>query len=76
MPRRGMSIMTDGTPHDWFSNGIKFSFHMTLDDATGEILSGWFTPTETKLGYCYTFKIMFFKYGIPQVIYGDRTSIL
>ena len=48
---------------------------MTLDDATGEILSGWFTPTETQLGYCYAFKIMFLKYGIP-VIYGDRTSIL
>ena len=46
MPRRGMLIMTDGTPHDWFNNGIKFSLHMTLDDATGEILSGWFTPSE------------------------------
>ena len=57
MPRRGMLIMTDGTPHDWFSNGIKFSLHMTLDDATEEILSGWFTPTETQLGYCYAFKI-------------------
>lgn len=76
MPRRGMLIMTDGTPHDWFSNGNKFSLHMTLDDATGEILSGWFTPTETQLGYCYAFKIMFEKHGIPQVIYGDRTTIL
>lgn len=76
MPRRGMLIMTDGTPHDWFGNGIKFSLHMTLDDATGEILSGWFTPTETQLGYCYAFKIMFIKHGIPQVIYADRTSIL
>ena len=76
MPRRGMLIMTDGTPHDWFGNGIKFSLHMTLDDATGEILSGWFTPTETQLGFCYAFKIMCIKHGIPQVIYGDRTSIL
>lgn len=40
MPRRGMLIMTDGTPHDWFGTGEKFSLHMTLDDATGEILSG------------------------------------
>lgn len=76
MPRRGMLIMTDGTPHDWFQNGNKFSLHMTLDDATGEILSGWFTPTETQLGYCYAFKIMFEKHGIPLVIYADRTSIL
>ena len=76
MPKRGMLIMTDGTPHDWFGNGKKFSLHLTLDDATGEILSGWFTPTECQLGYCYSFKIMFEKYGIPQVIYADRTTIL
>lgn len=76
MPRRGMLIMTDGTPHDWFGNGKKFSLHMTLDDATGEILSGWFMPTECLIGYCHAFKIMFEKHGIPQVIYADRTSIL
>lgn len=50
--------MTDGTPHDWFGNGKKFSLHITLDDATGELLSGWFTPTECQLGYCYAFKLM------------------
>ena len=76
MPRRGILIMTDGTPHDWFGNGKKFSLHMTLDDATGEILSGWFMPTECLLGYCHAFKIMLEKHGIPQVIYADRTSIL
>lgn len=76
MPRRGMLIMTDGTPHDWFQNGNKFSLHMTLDDATGEILSGWFTPNESQIGYCYAFKTMFIKHGLPQVIYADRTTIL
>ena len=76
MPRRGILIMTDGTPHDWFSNGKLFSLHLTLDDATGEILSGWFMPTECILGYCFAFKIMFEKHGIPQCIYSDRTAIL
>ena len=76
MPRRGILIMIDGTPHDWFQNGKTFSLHLTLDDATGEILSGWFLPTECILGYCYAFKIMFEKHGIPQCIYADRTSIL
>ena len=75
-PRRGTLIMTDGTPHDWFGNGKLFSLHMTLDDATDEILSGWFMPTECQLGYCYAFKIMFEKYGLPQSIYSDRTTIL
>ena len=76
MPRRGMLIMTDGTPHDWFQNNIKFSLHLTLDDATGEILSGWFMPNECILGYCYSFKIMLKKHGIPEIIYADRTSVL
>ena len=75
-PRRGILIMTDGTPHDWFGNGKLFLLHMTLDDATDEILSGWFMPTECQLGYCYAFKIMFEKYGLPQSIYSDRTTIL
>ena len=75
-PGRGILIMTDGTPHDWFGNGKLFSLHMTLDDATDEILSGWFMPTECQLGYCYAFKIMFEKYGLPQSIYSDRTTIL
>ena len=75
-PRRGILIMTDGTPHDWFGNGKLFSLHMTLDDATDEIISGWFMPTECQLGYCYAFKIMFEKYGLPQAIYSDRTTIL
>lgn len=75
-PRRGMLIMIDGTPHDWFNNGIKWSLHLSLDDATGEILSGWFMPTECLLGYCSMFKIMFEKYGLPISLYSDRTTIL
>ena len=74
--RRGILIMVDGTPHDWFSNGKKFSLHMAIDDATGEILAGWFMPTECLLGYCHLFKILFEKYGIPISVYSDRTTIL
>ena len=75
-PRRGILIMVDGTPHDWFCNGNKFSLHMAIDDATDEILAGWFMPTECMLGYCHLFKIIFEKYGIPISVYSDRTTIL
>ena len=75
-PKRGILIMVDGTPHDWFGNGKKFSLHMAIDDATGEILAGWFMPTECILGYCHMFKILFEKYGLPISIYSDRTTIL
>ena len=75
-PRTGMLIMTDGTPHDWFQNGNTASLHMTLDDATDKILSGYFMSTECQLGYCHAFKLMLEKNGIPQAIYSDRTTIL
>jgi len=75
-PRRGMLVMIDGTPHDWFENGKKFSLHLAVDDATGQVLSGWFMPTECLQGYCHMLKILISKYGIPENLYSDKHSIL
>lgn len=74
-PKRGILIMIAGTPHDWFENGKKFSLHLAIDDATGEILAGWFMPTECLEGYCYMLKILIQKYGIPENIYSDKHTI-
>ena len=73
--RRGILVMIDGTPHDWFENGKKFSLHQAIDDATGEILSGWFMPTECLEGYCHMLKILIEKHGIPENIYSDKHTI-
>jgi len=73
--RRGILIMVDGTPHDWFENGKKFSLHLAIDDATGEILAGWFMPTECLEGYCHMLKILITKHGIPENIYSDKHTI-
>ena len=75
-PRRGMLVMIDGTPHDWFENGRKFSLHLAVDDATGEILSGWFMPTECLEGYCHMLKLLISEHGIPENLYSDKHSIL
>lgn len=74
-PRRGILIMIDGTPHDWFGNGKKFSLHLAVDDATGEILAGWFMTTECLEGYCHMLKILIEKHGIPENIYSDKHTI-
>ena len=74
-PRRGILVMIDGTPHDWFENDNKFSLHLAIDDATGEILAGWFMPTECLEGYCHMLKILIQKHGIPENIYSDRHTI-
>lgn len=76
MPNRGILIQIDGTPHDWFQNGKKFSLHLAIDDATGEILAGWFMPTECLEGYVRMLEIILTKHGIPENIYCDRHTIL
>jgi len=75
-PRIGMLVMIDGTPHDWFSNGQKFSLHLAVDDATGKVLAGWFTKEESQLGYCYMLRILVKKWGIPLAFYSDKHTIL
>lgn len=68
--------MIDGTPHDWFGNDKKFSLHLAVDDAAGEILAGWFMPTECLEGYCHMLKILIEKHGIPENIYSDKHPYL
>ena len=75
-PQRGILIMIDGTPHDWFQNGRKSSLHLAIDDATGESLCGWFMPTECLEGYVHMLEILVNKYGIPENIYCDKHTIL
>lgn len=75
-PKRGILIMIDGTPHDWFCNGKKYSLHIAIDDATGEVLCGWFMPTECLEGYVHMLEILINKHGIPENIYCDRHTIL
>jgi hypothetical protein len=74
-PRIGMLLMLDGTPHDWFSDGNKLSLHLALDDATGEIMGGYFLPTERLLGYSYLLYYIVRKHGIPISIYSDKHTI-
>ena len=67
-PKRGILIMIDGTPHDWFCNGKKYSLHIAIDDATGEVLCGWFMPTECLEDYVHMLEILVNKHGIPENI--------
>ena len=76
MPKKGMLIMIDGTPHDWFQNGKKFSLHLAIDDATGEYLAGWFSKEECLESYCHLLLLILTKYGIPENIYSDKHTIL
>lgn len=74
-PRAGMLIQIDGTPFDWFGNGQLFTLHMAVDDATNDILAGWFTKNECMYGYCKMMELLIKKKGIPLAIYSDKHTI-
>lgn len=75
MPRRGILIQIDGTPHDWFNNGKQYCLHMAVDDATSETLAGWFTKEECQYGYIKIMRLILEKYGIPLKLYSDKHTI-
>ena len=74
-PRRGTLIQIDATPFDWFNDGRMYAMHLLIDDATSEIISGFFTPNECQFGYCKCILSMINDYGIPLAIYSDRHTI-
>lgn len=75
MPRKGMLVQIDGTPFDWFNNGEMYSLHLAVDDATKEIIAGWFTKNECLYGYLKVIKIMIEECGTPIAMYSDKHSI-
>ena len=75
MPRRGILIQIDGTPHDWLNNGESYCLHMAVDDATSETLAGWFTKDECQYGYIKTMRLILEKFGIPLKLYSDKHTI-
>lgn len=71
----GELIQTDGTPHDWFGIGKKYSLHGYIDDATGIPLGLYMCETECLLGYLEITRQMLTNFGIPQTVYSDRFSV-
>lgn len=73
--KSGFLVQIDGTPFDWFGNGEMWTLHLAVDDATSDVLSGYFMPTERQLGYCHMMKYLFKEYGAPTTLYSDRHTI-
>jgi hypothetical protein len=74
-PRRGMLIIADASPHHWFFDEREFSLHGAVDDATGEILSLFFTPNECMEGYFEVVRDIVTNHGVPLALYVDRHTI-
>jgi len=74
-PQKGMLVMIDASPHAWFLNGGECSLHGAVDDATGEILALFFSPTECLESYFQIMQSLISNNGIPLAVYADRHTI-
>lgn len=74
MPREGMLVQYDGSPHIWF--GERSSVLLAaIDDATGKILAARFVEGETSLNGMKIFKQIIEENGIPEAFYMDQAGI-
>ena len=74
-PQKGMLVQIDASPHAWIIGSESFELHGAIDDATGEILALYFTPTECMEGYFEIVRQIIFNHGIPLSFYCDRHTI-
>lgn len=71
----GDLVQVDGTPFEWFEDGLTYSIHGFIDDATGKILGLYMMKNECLLGYLETLKYMLTHFGIPKILYPDKYSV-
>jgi transposase len=71
----GMMLQADGTPHDWFGIGKKYSLHGFIDDATGAITGLYLCENECLLGYLEVTRQTLKNFGIPLSLYPDKYSV-
>jgi len=71
----GMMLQADGTPHDWFGVGKKYSLHGFIDDATGTVTGLYMCENECLLGYLEVTRQTLKNFGIPLSLYPDKYSV-
>jgi transposase len=74
-PLPGMLVFQDGSSHDWFSGRrAPCDLIVTLDDATGAILSAFFVEEEGTASSFRGLQETIEKYGLFSSFYTDRGS--
>ena len=70
----GELLQMDATPFEWVTGQI-WHLHLSIDDATGRIVGGWFDTQETLDGYYHVLHQILTTYGIPYKFLTDRRTI-
>ena len=76
MPREGMLIQIDGSYHWWLGeDGPQFMLLLTVDDATGKVVSALFCEYENTRDYFVLMRGLIERHGVPIALYTDRHSV-
>ncbi len=76
MPHAGMLLQCDASHHSWLEQrGPQLVLHAVVDDATSQILAGWFDEAECARAYFPVFRQVALGPGLPLAAYSDRHGI-
>lgn len=73
--KEGLMVQIDGSPHRWISQHEPICLTAAIDDATGKLLGGKFTPTETTFAAMDVVEQIFKEKGVFQMLYSDKAGI-
>ena len=74
--RAGDMVLIDGSHHEWLgTKQPRVTLIGAIDDATGHVLALTFRPGEDLHGYAVVLRDLLKRYGMPGILYGDRTGI-
>jgi transposase len=71
--QEGYFLQIDGSHHVWFGED-KCTLMAAIDDATGKIVSAFFTPEETTLSALQLLKSTVEHHGRPRFFYSDQAG--
>jgi hypothetical protein len=73
--KEGMMVQIDGSHHRWLPRQLPICLTLAIDDATGKLLSGTFTKTETTFAAMDVVEKIIQEKGCFQMLYSDRAGI-
>jgi hypothetical protein len=73
--KEGLMVQIDGSHHRWIPGLLPCCLTVGVDDATGKILGGTFTNTETTFAAMNVVEQTIKKHGLFQMLYSDRAGI-
>ena len=71
---KGELVQMDASSYLWFGGKVTH-LHLAIDDASGEIIGGYFDTQETLKGYYHVFYQLLKNYGIPATFLTDRRTV-